>query len=130
MTAGKKSIIRNDNVKVITIPQYEGLKVERILEFARQYPIVFGYLPVEKEIKKLTRSYVGNVIYTVVGEAFNDWVQEKVNDRHDKIKQSQSMMIDLDPEIAAIFQASQSVSVSKGNSAHLMKATASRRRTK
>ena len=78
----------------------------------------------------MSRTYLGNVVYTVIGEAFNDWVQERVNERNDKIKQSQSMMIDLDPEIAQIFQASQSVSVCKGNSAHLMKATAVRRRTK
>ena len=40
------------------------------------------------------------------------------------------MLIELDPEVAKIFHQSQSVSVSKGNSAHLMKISAKRRRTK
>ena len=34
LAAGNKRIIKSDQVKVITIPQYEGLKVESILEFA------------------------------------------------------------------------------------------------
>ena len=117
-------------MKVISIPQYEGLKVECLLGFANIYPRVLEYLPIEKEVKKLTRSYIGNVIYTIVGEPFRDWVQEKVNERHQKIKESKDMLVELDPEIAQIFQQSTSVSVSKGNSAMLMKMSAKRRRTK
>ena len=40
------------------------------------------------------------------------------------------MIVSLDPEIAKIFNQSTAVSVSKGNSAHLMKFSAKRRRTK
>ena len=40
------------------------------------------------------------------------------------------MLVELDSEIAQIFQQSTSVSVSKGNSAMLMKMSAKRRRTK
>ena len=40
------------------------------------------------------------------------------------------MIVSLDPEIAKIFSQSTAVSVSKGNSAHLMKFSAKRRRTK
>ena len=43
------------------------------------YPEVMRALPsVSKEVKKLPRNYIANVIYTIVGEKFNDWVQEKV----------------------------------------------------
>ena len=41
-----------------------------MLEFASQFKQVFNYLPVEKEIAKLSRAYLGNVIYTIVGRAF------------------------------------------------------------
>ena len=130
LAAGNKKLIKSDNVKVIAIPQYDGLKVECLLEFAAQWPGVFNFLPPEKEIGKLSRAYLGNVIYTVVGEPFYDWVQAKVAERHEKIKEKKEMMIDMDPEIAKIFQESTAVSTSKGNSSFLMKASSKRRRTK
>ena len=40
---------------------------------------------IEKEVKKLPRNYIGNVIYTIVGEKFNQWVQEKVQVRNAKV---------------------------------------------
>ena len=130
MASGAKKMIVSDRVRVISIPQYEGLKVESMLEFASQFKQVFDHLPVEKEVHKLSRSYLGNVIYTIVGELFYNWVQIKINERHDKIKEKKEMMIDLDPAIAKIFQESSSVSVAKGNSSFLMKQSAKRRRTK
>ena len=51
-------------------------------------------------MRKISRAYLGNVIYTIVGEAFNDWVNEKVNERHQKFKEKKEMMIHMDPEIA------------------------------
>ena len=41
-----------------------------------------------------------------------------------------NLNIDMDPEIAAVYRASQAVSVSKGTSHNLMKITAKRRRSK
>ena len=43
------------------------------------YPEVMRALPVVmKEIRKLPRNYIANVIYTIVGDKFNEWVQQKV----------------------------------------------------
>ena len=78
--------------------------------FAKSYPGIRDYFPIEKEVKKLPRQYIANVIYTVVGTQFAKWVEAQMKKRNDKIKADQDMMIDMDPEIAAIFQASQSVS--------------------
>ena len=61
------------------------------------------YLPIEKEIKKLTRRYVGNVIYTVVGEPFEKWVEKKIDERNHKRTVERQMTIDMDPEVAKIF---------------------------
>ena len=102
---------------MIHIPQYEGLKVETMLDFASQHPQVMEALPVAKEIKKLSRAYLGNVIYTIVGNPFKEWVDGKIRERHAKIKEQQDMLISLDPDIARIFAESTAVSVSKGNSA-------------
>ena len=103
LASGKKRIMKNDKVKVIIIPQYDGLQVERMLEFAEDHPQVFEFLPIKKEVKKLSRAYIGNVIYTVIGERFNEWVNDKVNERHQKFKEKKEMMIHMDPDIAQIF---------------------------
>jgi hypothetical protein len=116
-------------VRVIHIPQYEGLKVETMLDFAQLHPQVLEHLPIAKEIKKLSRAYLGNVIYTIVGKPFKDWVDGKIKERHAKVKEQQDMLVSLDPDIARIFAESTAVSVSKGSSHHLMKASAQRRRT-
>ena len=36
-----------------------------------------------REIMKLPRAYIGNVIYTLVGDPFREWVDARVNERHE-----------------------------------------------
>ena len=75
LAAGKRSIIKCVDVKVLTVPYYEGLTIETMLEFASDYDKVSQALPSEsREVMKLPRAYVANVIYTLVGQAFADWV--------------------------------------------------------
>ena len=51
------------------MPYFEGLTVSGMLRFSKDYPSVFEALPIEqKEIDKLPRPYVANIIYTLVGE--------------------------------------------------------------
>ena len=38
------------------------------------------------------------------------WVQERINERNEKVKADKDMVIDMDPEIARIFHASTAVS--------------------
>ena len=72
------------NIKNITIPHFEGLKMETMLEYAALYPQVMKALPaVQREREKLPRQYLANVIYTIIGEPFKKWVEAKVNERHD-----------------------------------------------
>ena len=78
MAAGKKLIIKSDKVKVLAIPHYEGLRLEDLLEFAMKHSRVMQALPIEKEIKKLSRSYVANVIYTIIGDTFSQWVDKRI----------------------------------------------------
>jgi hypothetical protein len=102
-----------------------------MLEFAKGYPDVGRALPeVEKEVLKLPRQYVANIIYTLVGMAFKRWVGARVDARHKKVAEDKNLNIAMDPEIAAIYRASMAVSVSKGTSHNLMKITAKRRRSK
>ena len=38
LSAGKKRILKCDKIKHISIPQFEGLSIEKMLEFARDFP--------------------------------------------------------------------------------------------
>ena len=58
-----------------------------MLEHAKAFPIVAKALPAEpREIDKLPRSYIANLIYTIVGEPFYDWVQKVISERNNRIK--------------------------------------------
>ena len=70
----------------ISIPHYKGLSIDNLLVYARNSDGVMMALPVEKEIHKLTRQYLANVIYTIVGEPFSQWVDQMVEQRNSKIK--------------------------------------------
>ena len=54
----------------------------------------------------MPRSYLANVVYTVVGDPFQAWANQRISDRNEKVVQDKDMSIALDPEIARIFQAS------------------------
>ena len=64
----------------------------------------------QKEIRKMPREYIGNIIYTLVGDDFRDWVKSRVDQRNTKVAEEGDMMIDMDPEIYKIFQSSNAVS--------------------
>jgi len=40
LAAGKRLKIKCDDVKVLTVPHYEGLSIAKMLEFAGSYPMV------------------------------------------------------------------------------------------
>ena len=50
-------------------------------------------LPEPKEIQRLPRQYLINVIATVVGEAFAQWVTGKIEERNTKIAEQKSAMV-------------------------------------
>ena len=78
LASGTKLYIKADHVKHIAIPQYEGLTINDMMEYVTQKPVVERYLPVAKEVVKLPRQYLANIIYTVKGENFQTWVNQRV----------------------------------------------------
>ena len=71
LAAGRRRRIKEVNVRHITIPHFEGLKIETMLDYASIFPEVMEALPtVERERMKLPRPYMANLIYTLVGEPF------------------------------------------------------------
>jgi len=58
----------------------------------------------------LPREYIGNVIYTLAGDNFQQWVTARINARNNKVTSDRDLAISMDPEIAKLFKASTSVS--------------------
>ena len=80
-----------------------------MLAYASQFDAVMMTLPIASEIRKLSRQYLANVIYTIVGDQFAQWVDERIEERNKKVTSLKNMNIELDPEVARIFQESTAV---------------------
>ena len=67
---------------MIAVPHYENLTLDFILDFGLSYSAVINALPIMKEIRKMPRQYLCNVIYTLVGETFKKWVLDNCDVRN------------------------------------------------
>ena len=92
------------------MPQYEGLGIKEFLNEAEKYPEIERYLPEADEQRKLPRQWVINLVYTLAGKPFADWVLEHIEARNSKLVQQRKLAIDMDPEILRAFTASSHVS--------------------
>lgn len=95
---------------MLYVPQYETLSIERILKHARKAPQVSNYLPEDRDMHKVPRQWLINVAYTLVGEAFSDWVKDEIASRNEDLARKQNLLIDMDPEIAKAFHGSVNIS--------------------
>ena len=114
LASGKRRRLIAKEIKHLNVPQYDGLKLEAFFEWAVSYdqkhkeqrPIMDAF-PLElQEREKLPRQYVINAIYTLAAQDFRDWVDALVNQRHLEIAEQKQMYIELDPEVAEVFNAS------------------------
>ena len=69
-----------------------------------------NFFPVEREIFKLPKQWLVNVIFTVVGDAFAEFVKERIDDRNQRVIAQRDMLITVDSTIAAAFQNATQVS--------------------
>ena len=93
--------------------------MDTILDFGLGHQDVVHALPVIRETRKMPRAYVCNVIYTLVGAPFKEWVLRSCNDRNDRLERAHDTTIVLDSRIAAAYEASTFVSQTRGTGAHL-----------
>ena len=64
------------------MPQYDELTLDEILDFGLSYKVVEDALPILREIRKMPREYICNVIYTLVGDEFKEWMMKRVKERN------------------------------------------------
>ena len=63
-----------------------------------------------REREKLPRDYIANVLYTLIGDKFKDWVKHRIESRNQHLAVKNEQLIPLDPEIGAIFKQSTDIS--------------------
>jgi hypothetical protein len=69
-------------VKHAFVPFYKNITIESMLEFAKQYEEVWKYLPEERDIGNLPRQWITDILASVIGKPFQDWVEEKIKERN------------------------------------------------
>ena len=103
---GSKRRILGHEVRHISIPQYEGLNVLDMAGFVKKHNAVNGYLPDGKEVLKMPKGWIANVINTVKGKEFTAWVKERIEERNAKLLVEKGLAIEMDAEVAEAFNAS------------------------
>ena len=67
-------------------PQYENLDIKTILDLIeRMSPDVLNYLPDKRDHHRLPRQFLVNVTYTICGEGFSNYVDQKIKDRNETL---------------------------------------------
>ena len=113
---GKKSYIKWEEVKVIKVPQYKGLTVRDILNFANRNIHIDRFLPKYEYLKDPNREWLCNVINTIIPEKFQKYIELRVEERKKSLINSQNLGISVQPEFMKLFQQSKSISTVKGKS--------------
>ena len=54
----------------------------------------------------MPKAWIACVINTVMGETFSDWVKEQINTRNEKLLVEKGLAIEMDQEVADVFNAS------------------------
>ena len=71
---------------MISVPQFDGLSIESILERGREHPELEQYLPEERDLERLPRQYIATIVRGLLKEKFDVWVDNVIEDRNDAVK--------------------------------------------
>ena len=106
----KKLYLTTKDVTTIYMLHYKNLTLKHVMEFVSDKHIVAQYLPDEVDLPKIPRQWIIDVCATVLGDNFREWVHDQVEERNHDMAIKKEMMISIDPQMAAKFQASTHVS--------------------
>ena len=102
----RKKWIHTDNVRTVNVPYYNNLTIETMLEFIQDHPAPLDYLPDPPDLAKVPRKFLIDVCAVTIGEAFKNWVAERVDQRNAQMVENNNMMIEMDPVFAEKFHQS------------------------
>ena len=78
-------VVKAEDAKNLHVPMYKGLSIDAILEKARQDENVVAHLPDERDISRLPRQWIINVVYSLIGEQFRLWVASVIRGRNEHL---------------------------------------------
>ena len=78
-------VVKAENAKNLHVPLYKGLNIEAILEKGKQDDLVMRYLPDERDINRLPRQFVINLIYSLTGDNFRSFVSAAIKTRNEEL---------------------------------------------
>ena len=78
---GKKRYIKSEDIRVIKVPQYKGLTVKNILEFAKKNIHIDRFLPEYDYLKEHNREWHCNIVNTIIPENFQNFIKLKIDER-------------------------------------------------
>ena len=90
-------------MKIISVPQYEGLSIENILERGREHRELELYLPEERDMERLPRQFIATIVRGLLTDKFDTWVSEIIEQRNDYARSKRKLEIELCPEIFSIY---------------------------
>ena len=108
--ARKKRKLNNEDVQNLHLPHYKCLSLEKIFAFVAGQSRIESYLPDEPDLSHVPKQWIVNVCAAVIGEPFKQWVREQIEERNELMAEKKEVMIAMDPQMAAKFQASTHVS--------------------
>ena len=118
---GQKKVLHNDDVKVINVAQINGLRVPQILLFARAKMDIDKYLPDYDYEKEPNRSWLANVVNSLIGKKFQDHIALIVKKQQKEKLKNQNLAIQALPQFVNIFKKSDAVSTTKRKSHFVMR---------
>ena len=102
--------IENDKVKVIHVPSYDSLTMVKVLEYVKENEEALQYLPDPKDILLLPREYLMNLLHSVYGASFKQWVDVRCNVRNKKLKEKAGQILSVTEKFAGSIAGSTHVS--------------------
>jgi len=80
----------------VRVPSYENLSLEQIFSHFDQDAEVYRYLPGGKELRKTPKQWICNVLATIAGKPFVDWIKFRINERNAQVVKDRNLGIPMD----------------------------------
>jgi hypothetical protein len=77
--SGERKFISCYKVRHLYVPQYESLKLAHIMDCVMKIPEALLHLPDLRELPKVPKPWLVNIVYSVVGDEFALWVNSRIS---------------------------------------------------
>jgi hypothetical protein len=104
-------VVKQAVIRYLYVPQYEGLGLKEIYSHIDNDVQLGQYFPdLAKERARLPKQFIVNVLATLTGDSFENWVKDQVISRNLKRAREADKFIEVDKDIFDAFNAATSIS--------------------